>query len=126
MTQEVQLGRPKIWKASKDAVAGFMVTDNMAVMAGNASNFIAIDKTGIAISGKGISFNTVSENQRHGGVFVKMNDFVQMIPKTIVTIIPSQVPYAPVGMLTQVTKDLPFFLAMIGGAVAAGVIAKNI
>lgn len=114
MAEPFQVGRPKIWKAHKDALAGFMVTDSAVVMAGSKSNFIAIDNTGIALGGKGISFNTTSENQRHGGFFVKMNDFAQMVPKTIVTQIPSQVPFPPLGMTTQVLKDLPFFLAMMG------------
>lgn len=107
------MAKIKVWKANKDSLAGFMVTESSVVMAGSKSNFIAIDNTGIALGGKSISFNTASENQRHGGFFVKMNDFVQMIPKTIVTPIPSQIPFPPLGMITQVAKDLPFFFAML-------------
>ena len=105
--------RVKVWKASKDAVAGFMVKNGLAVMAGSPSNFIAIDKTGISLSGRGIAFNTVSENQRRGGFWILGNDFMRMLPSTIVTPQPMQIPMPPVGMLLAVTSDLPFFFGML-------------
>ena len=104
----------KVWKATNKSNAGFMVTEKAAVMAGDKSNFIvASGGTGVAISGKSISFMTTSENQRHGGLFIKMNDLVQMVPKTIVTPMPSQIPFPPFGLVGSVIKDLPFFLAML-------------
>lgn len=105
--------RAKIWKASKDALAGFMITNDVAIMAGNTSNFIAVGKAGVSVSGKSISFNVPSENERHGGLFVRMPDFTQMIPSNIITNVPQQIPAPPLGMLIQLTQDLPFFFAML-------------
>jgi len=42
-----------------------------------------------------------------------MNDFVQLIPQTVVTPIPNQIPFPPLGFATSIARDLPFFLAML-------------
>lgn len=102
----------KIWRATKDSAAGFMVTPNSAVMAGSKDAFIAATKNGIALSGP-ISLIATGEQIRQGGLFVKMNDFVKMIPSTIVTPIPDQIPFPPVALMTSVAKSLPFIIAMM-------------
>jgi len=102
----------KIWKATRNSNAGFMVTERSAFMIGTRNNFIVAADTGVSIAGKSISFNTTSENIRAGGLFVQMNDFVRMVPQTLVTPMPTQIPFPPFGMVTSVMKDLPFFLAM--------------
>lgn len=103
----------KIWTAVDNAKAGFMVTPSASFMVGSKTNFIVADKTGITLAGKGISFGTTSENIRTGGLFVGMNDFVKMIPSTIVTPIPKQIPFPPLALVTNTLKDLPMFLAML-------------
>lgn len=114
----------KVWRASKTATAGFMTGENFAVMAGTKTNFVVASDTGVGISGKSISFMTTSENIRHGGLFILTNDFLRMIPQTLVTPMPSQVPYPPIGLVSNVVKDLPFFLALLaGGAIAGGAVA---
>jgi hypothetical protein len=102
----------KIWKASRDSKAGFMVTPDFTVMAGSESAFIAVSKEGTHISGP-VSFITTSENIRTAGLFVGMNDFIKMIPSTIAMPIPSQLPIPPVAMFTSIAKSLPFMLAML-------------
>jgi hypothetical protein len=102
----------KIWKASRDSEAGFMITPETAVMAGSKSSFIAIDKSGTHISGP-ISFITTGENIRTAGLFVGMNDFVKMIPSTMMTPIPSQLPIPPVALFTSIALSLPFVLAAL-------------
>lgn len=103
----------KIWTATDDAKAGFMVTPSTAFMIGSRTNFLAVDKNGITAMGKSFSFGISSENIRKGGLFLGKNDFVQMIPSTIVTPLPNQIPFPPLGLITSVIKDLPMFLAML-------------
>ena len=103
----------KIWKATSNSNAGFMVTPKSAFMIANKNNFVAVGDVGISLTGKSISFATTSENLRKGGLFVEMNDFVKMIPTTLVTPMPEQIPFPPLGMVSSVIKDLPFFLAMM-------------
>ena len=105
----------KIWVATNTSDAGMMVTPDASFVVGNKSNFIAASKEGIALVGKSVSYGTLGENIRQGGLFVKMNDFVRMIPQTMVTPIPSQIPFPPIGLVTSVLSDLPFFMAMVIG-----------
>jgi hypothetical protein len=105
--------RIKIWKATKEGIAGFMVTERAAYMVGSETGFIVANQIGVGIAGKSISFMTTSENIRQGGIFIQMNDFIRMIPQTLMTPVPSQVPFPPLGMVTSVVKDLPFFLALL-------------
>jgi len=102
----------KIWKATSDSPAGFMITPDSAIMAGNADNFIAVSDLGTAIGGP-VSFLTTSENIRQGGMFIQMNDFLQMIPKTIVTPIPSLIPFPPVAFFAGIAMVMPTVLALV-------------
>lgn len=104
----------KIWKATPESKAGFMATERAAFLIGTKGNFVAADKNGVAIQGKSISLQTTSENIRVGGLFVKMNDFTQMVPTTVVTPMPSQVPFPPLGLISGIAKDMPFFMALLG------------
>lgn len=114
----------KIWTATPDAKAGLMVTPEASFLVGNSKNFIAANNTGISLMGKSISFGVPSENQRHGGLFIKMSDITQMIPTTLATPMPAQIPWPPLGMVDKILRDLPFFMAMlipIGAEVASKV-----
>lgn len=103
----------KIWTASPDATAGVQVTPTAAHLVGSKYNFVAASNTGISLMGKSITFGTTAENIRMGGLFIQMNDFVRMIPSTFTTPIPPQIPFPPLGMVTQILGDLPFFMAMM-------------
>jgi hypothetical protein len=102
----------KIWKCTNDSASGFMVTPDSIVMAGTSKNFIVIDQNGTNIAGP-ISFMTTSDQIRQGGLFIQMNDFVKMIPGTMVTPIPQQIPFPPVALIASVAESLPFLLAMM-------------
>lgn len=102
----------KVWKSSSDSAAGFMVTPDTAVMAGSPKNFIAIDSNATHIAGP-VSIVTSSEQIRQGGLFIQMNDFVRMVPSTIVTPIPPQVPIPPIALFASIAKQMPFVLAML-------------
>jgi hypothetical protein len=102
----------RIWKASSESKPGFLVSDEMAVMAANNKNFIVVDQQGTNIAGP-VSFMTTSEQIRQGGLFVQMNDFVKMIPGTIVTPIPQQIPFPPVALIASVALSMPLLLALL-------------
>jgi hypothetical protein len=103
----------KIWIADSSSSAGMMITPEAAFLVGSRTNFVAVNNTGISLMGKSISFGVPSENQRHGGMFIKMNDFTKMIPTTLATPMPDQIPWPPLGMVDKILKDLPFFMAML-------------
>lgn len=102
----------RIWKAIPESKAGFMVTPDTVVMAGNSSNFIIVDQHGTAIGGP-ISFMTTSEQIRQGGLFVQMPDFVRMVPSSVVTPIPPQVPFPPVALIAAVALTMPVLAALL-------------
>lgn len=105
----------KIWTATPDSQAGVMVTENKAFLIADRNNYVVATPNGTIISGKSVVLNTTSENIRGGGIFVKMNDFVQMIPQTLVTPMPNQIPFPPLGFAMGIVDDLAFFMAMVGG-----------
>ena len=102
----------KIWKATSESKAGFMVTPEYVVMAGTAKNYIVIDQNGTNIAG-GISLMSTSDQIRQGGLFVQMNDFVKMIPGTMVTPIPQLIPFPPVALIASFAQHLPALMAMM-------------
>lgn len=101
----------RIWRASSDSNTGFMVTEDAVFMVGTKSNFIAIDANGTNIAGP-ISLMSSSDQIRQGGLFVQMNDFIKMIPGTIMTPIPSQIPFPPIALISSFAESMPFLLAM--------------
>lgn len=103
----------RVWRVHKDAPAGVMVAEKSALLVGSRRNFVAAGRSGVVISGDGISLNTSSENIRKGGLFIEMNDIVKMIPTTLVTPMPAQVPFPPLAMASAITKDMPFFQAAL-------------
>lgn len=112
----------KTWRVT-GAKAGMQVTSEGAFMVGSEKNFIAATDKGISLIAKSIAFGTTSENLRHAGLWVEMNDFLRMIPQSIVTPIPSQIPWPPLGFATSIVRDVPFFIAMAVGSVAATAMA---
>jgi hypothetical protein len=104
--------KTKIWKATQDSKAGMMVTPDSAYMIANDKNFIVTGPTGTTIAGP-LNLMTTSENIRSGGLFIQMNDFVKMIPGTIVTPIPQEIPFPPVAMFAYVVLMLPSLLALV-------------
>jgi hypothetical protein len=104
----------KIWKASSNSSAGFMVTPDSVVMAGSASSFIAIGSNGTSIAGP-VSFLSLSDQVRRAGLFTEMNDFIKMVPSTIVTPIPPLVPFPPLSFVSNAIRGLAFIVAMQAG-----------
>jgi hypothetical protein len=110
--RDIMANKTRVWRVSANAKAGMQISEDTAIMAANTKNFIAVGQTGTAIAGP-VNFMTTSENIRSGGLFIQMNDFIKMIPGTIVTPIPQEIPFPPVAMFAYVAKVLPSLLALI-------------
>jgi hypothetical protein len=91
-----------------------MATQKASYVIGTPGNFVVASDKGVTLMGKSITMGTTSENVRNGGMFVEMNDFVKMVPTTVVTPMPGQIPFPPLGLITSIAKDMDFFLAMLG------------
>ena len=107
--------RFKIWSATESSQAGAMVTEKEAFLVGTPKNFVVASDSGIGLMGKSVTFGTTSENIRSGGMFLKMNNFVRMIPSTFATPIPPEIPFPPIALFTSVIKDMPFVFALMFG-----------
>ncbi len=102
----------KIWKASKKSSAGMMITENSALIVANPYNLIAVNEYGVTLVGN-ISIVADAHNIRRGGLFVGINDFTDMIPSTILTPLPKQIPFPPINGLTNIAKDVAFFKSLL-------------
>ncbi len=102
----------KVWKATTKSKASFMITETAATMLGTEKNLVRADENGVTISGP-ISMVTDAGNIRRGGLFVGLNDFTDMIPSTIVTPIPKQIPFPPLSSIMRLTQDLAFFQSLL-------------
>lgn len=102
----------KVWKTKRTSAAGMVVTDTEAMMIGNENNLIVADGNGITIAGP-ISMVSDAINVRRGGLFVGLNDFLDMIPSTIVTPIPKQIPMPPIHGVLGLAKDVAFFMSLL-------------
>lgn len=104
-----------VWRATKDAECGVMVTPDSVALVGSRQNAVIADKTGVHIGGGGnISFNTTSEKIRQDGLLTQRGGFSQMIPTTIMTPASQLLPYPPLGMITTMLQILPVFIAALG------------
>jgi len=110
--------RTRIWKVDPSSKAAVSISQREVIISGDRSNFIAVTEKGIAIVGKSVSIVVPSENQRHGGFWIKMPDMVQMFPSTIVTLMTtSQLPFPPVAFVGPIYKDAAFFAALASAVV---------
>ena len=104
----------KIWRASPSSDAGIMITPRGATIAGNAKNAVVADETGVYLSmGGSVSFGTTSENIRMGGLFVQMNDWIRMIPQSMMTPFPNGIPSIPLSLGISSAKELAVVIAML-------------
>ncbi len=102
----------KVWKTNRTSAAGMVVTDTEAMLIGSENNVVVANGQGITIAGP-ISLVSDASNIRRGGLFVGLNDFLDMIPSTIVTPIPKQIPMPPIHGVMGLAKDVAFFMALL-------------
>lgn len=105
-------GRARVFRTSPKAKASLYLQDNSASLIGDSRHFITCDERGVTIKGP-VSFISDSMGRRTAGLFVGINDFLEMIPQTIITPIPSKIPFPPIFAVTNLTQDLAFFLSLL-------------
>ena len=94
----------RVIKANQGAKPGIEVSESVVIIAGDSRHFIAVDERGVTIKGP-VSFVTDAMGVRRGGLFVGINDFLHMIPSTIITPIPQNIPIPPVAGVANLAKD---------------------
>lgn len=104
--------RARVIRTSPTAKASVYVQDNAASLIGDSRHFITCDDRGVTIKGP-VSFISDSLGRRTAGLFVGINDFMEMIPQTLITPIPSKIPFPPVFAIQNLTTDLAFFMALL-------------
>lgn len=102
--------RSRVIRTSAKATAGVFLQDNSATLFGSSRNFVVADGRGITIKGP-ISYISDSMGRRTAGLFVGINDFLEMIPQTILTPIPSKIPFPPVFEVVAIAGTVAYFAA---------------
>lgn len=102
----------RVFKATQDGKAGVEIANDFAVLVGDQRHFIVADDKGITLKGP-VSIISDAMGVRRGGLFVGLNDFLHMIPSTIISPIPTQIPFPPISGLVNLAKDVAFFTAML-------------
>lgn len=104
--------RSRVIRTNPDSKAAIFVEDNAITISGDSRHFVVVDERGITMKGP-MSFVSDSLGRRTAGLFTGINDFLEMIPQTILTPIPSKIPNPPVFALQNMAKDLAFFMALL-------------
>lgn len=102
----------RAWKATREAEAGVFIDESKAILAGNHKNFVVADSRGITMKGA-VSFASMSNEQRSGGLFLGVGEWMDMIPATIVTINPRKLPIPPITGIANVVQDVAFFMLFL-------------
>ncbi len=102
----------KVWKVSRTSAASVMASETAITIAGSDEVALVVDNRGITLAGP-ISIVADARSIRKGGLFVGLDDFAQMIPSTIVTPLPNQIPLPPINGLVNLSKDIAFFMSLL-------------
>ena len=102
----------KVFRVSKGAAASLWLQEKSAALIGDDRHYVLADEQGITLKGP-ISIVADSMGIRRGGLWVGLNDFVEMIPSTIMTPIPSRIPFPPIFGLVGLGVTVAFFTSML-------------
>jgi len=102
----------RVIRTSDKAKAAVFIEEDAVTIVGDSRHFVVADDRGVTIKGP-VSFVSDSMGRRTAGLFVGINDFLEMIPQTILTPIPSKIPFPPVFAVVSIVKDLAFFTALL-------------
>jgi hypothetical protein len=105
----------KVWRLNGQSRAGINLRSDTIELIADAHTGVQIGPTGITLIGKSVNMGTTSENIRTGGLFVMQNEFLSMIPSTIMTPIGQRLPFPPFGLPVHVAKLLAPAMAAIFG-----------
>lgn len=109
----------KIWKASRQAQAEMVVSEDSALVSGDANHYIKVNQRGTTIYGA-VSIVAGTESIKTGGVFGQLPNTAKMIPSTMVSPVPDQIPMPPIGIANDIAKDVAYFLAILPGFLTGG------
>lgn len=104
--------RTKVFRASNQSNAAVEIAETHAALIGNKSNFFLANENGLFLKGP-ISIIADAMGVRTGGLFVGINDFLHLIPSTIITPIPTKIPVPPIQGLTRIASDVAFFISLL-------------
>jgi hypothetical protein len=104
--------KTRVFRVSKTSKSSILLEDDKVSVIGDSRHFIVVDSKGITLKGP-LSIVADSMGIRRGGLFVGLNDFLEMIPSTIVTPIPQRIPFPPVFAVADMVRDVAFFTAML-------------
>jgi len=103
----------RVFRSSKQAKASLLLKETSASLIGDEKNFVTCDaQAGVIIRGP-VSFITDAFHTRHAGLFTGVNDFLDMIPSTMVTPNPRKIINPPAGLLAVSARDIAFFTALM-------------
>ncbi len=104
--------KAKIWKASLESPAQLAVTSESSTMVGGENRYIKVNKNGTTIYGP-VSIVAGTESIKTGGMFVSLPNLVKMIPSTMVSPIPDQIPSPPLNVAFDLVEDVSFFALLL-------------
>lgn len=102
----------KIWKLQQNSTANFNVRADSVQMVGDENHFIKVSDKGTVIYGP-VSIVAGTESIRTGGMFVQLPNMAKMIPSTMVTPIPDQIPVPPIHVAFDLAQDVAFFAMLL-------------
>jgi len=102
----------RVMAASPEAPAALQLREEEAALIGSKNNLVVASKHGVTIRGP-MSLLATSESIRKGGLFVGLNDFIEMLPSCIVLPLPKNIQVPPVFMMANIAKDVAYFMAFL-------------
>lgn len=102
----------RVIRAALDAPAGILVEEKNISIVGTSQNFVKVGERGTGIRGPECHIN-IGPMRRMGGMWVDQIEFLQMIPKTIITPIPTIMPMPPMMAMVNLAQDVAFFAAFL-------------
>lgn len=106
----------KVWKASINSSAKMTVTDDSAYVIGSENRFIKVNANGTTVYGP-MSIIAGTESIKTGGMFTQLSNMAKMIPSTMVTPIPDQIPSPPLNIMFDLAGDVAFFASLLSPGV---------
>ncbi len=102
----------RVYKASQEGKASIEIGEAHVAVAGDSRHFVVVDDRGTTIKGP-LSFVTDAMGTRRGGLFTGISDFLHMIPSTLISPIPNQIPMPPIQGLIGIQRDVAFFISLL-------------
>lgn len=106
------MAKVKVWRVHSEAGAHIRMEESAAFIASGKKNFLAVDQNGLSLRGN-LSFISMGEGQRTGGLFIYMNEFIRQIPTTILTPFPPLLPIPPLGFVKNITGSVTTMLSFV-------------